>query len=90
MICLGSTYKDKDGVVHSRIKPTLTPGAVVTVPRSIVQYIVTEYGIVQMKAKSIWDRADALIHIAHPDFRDDLVKAANEMNIWTRSNRIVE
>jgi acyl-CoA hydrolase len=88
LICLSSTYTDKAGQVHSRINPTLTPGSVVTVPRSIVQYIVTEYGIIQMKGKSIWDRAEALISIAHPDFRDELVQAANDMNIWTNSNRI--
>ena len=88
LICLSSTYTDKAGQVHSRINPTLTPGSVVTVPRSIVQYIVTEYGIIQMKGKSIWDRAEALISIAHPDFRDELVQAANDMNIWTNSNKI--
>ncbi|NLB88118.1 MAG: butyryl-CoA:acetate CoA-transferase [Syntrophomonadaceae bacterium] len=49
LICLSSTYKDKEGNVHSRIKPTLTPGAIVTVPRSITHYVVTEYGIAQMK-----------------------------------------
>ena len=66
----------------------LTPGAIVTVPRSITHYVVTEYGIAQMKGKSTWQRAEALINIAHPDFRDELIKAAEEMNIWTRTNRI--
>lgn len=87
-ICLNSTYTDKNGVVHSRIRPTLSPGSIVTVPRSIVHYVVTEYGIVQLKGKSTWERAEALISIAHPDFRDELVKAAEEMNIWTRTNKI--
>lgn len=87
-ICINSTYTDKNGVVHSRIKPTLSPGSIVTVPRSIVHYVVTEYGIVQLKGKSTWERAEALIGIAHPDFRDELVKAAEDMNIWTKTNKI--
>ncbi|HZK43790.1 MAG TPA: acetyl-CoA hydrolase/transferase C-terminal domain-containing protein [Syntrophomonadaceae bacterium] len=88
LICMSSTYTDKEGKMHSRIKPFLTPGAIVTVPRSIVQYVVTEFGIVQLKAKSTWGRAEALISIAHPDFRDELIKSADEMNIWTKSNKI--
>ncbi|HPF45201.1 MAG TPA: acetyl-CoA hydrolase/transferase C-terminal domain-containing protein, partial [Syntrophomonadaceae bacterium] len=83
-----STFKDKEGQLHSRIKPTLSPGSVVTVPRTVVQYLVTEYGIASMKAQSVWGRAEALINIAHPDFRDDLLKAAKEMKIWSKTNRI--
>ncbi len=74
--------------MHSRIKPLLTPGGVVTVPRTQVQWLVTEYGKVNLKALSIWGRADALVSIAHPDFRDDLIKSAKEMKLWTRTNRI--
>lgn len=88
LICLSSTFKDSDGQIKSRIKPTLTPGAIVTVPRSITHYVVTEFGIVQLKGKSTWQRAEALISIAHPDFRDELIKSAEEMNIWTKSNQI--
>lgn len=87
IIALSSTYMDKDGGLKSRIQPTLTPGSVVTVPRSIVQYIATEYGLVQLKGKSTWERAAAMVSIAHPDFRDDLIKQAQEMKIWTRTNR---
>ena len=72
---------------RSRIVPAVLPGSIVTVPRSIVHYVVTEYGIVQLKGKSTWERAEALIGIAHPDFRDELVKRAEEMNIWVKSNR---
>lgn len=88
IISLSSTYKDKEGNLHSRIVPTLQPGSIVTVPRSIVQYICTEYGIVQLKGKTTWERAEALISIAHPDFRDELIKQAEEMNIWVQSNKI--
>jgi len=88
LICLSSTYVDKAGKLKSRIVPTLSLGAVVTVPRSIVHYVVTEYGVVMLKGKSTWQRAEALINIAHPQFRDELVKAAEEAKIWLRSNRI--
>ena len=87
IISLSSTYTDKDGNVHSRIVPTLKPGAIVTVPRSIVQYVVTEYGLVQLKGKSTWERAEELINISHPDFRDQLIIEAEKMNIWVKSNR---
>ncbi|MGR6835576.1 acetyl-CoA hydrolase/transferase family protein [Syntrophomonas erecta] len=87
-ICLNSTYKDKKDQLHSRIRPSLSPGTVVTVPRSMVHYVVTEYGIVQLKGKSTWERAEALINIAHPNFRDELIKAAQEMRIWKRTNKI--
>ncbi|NLW45647.1 MAG: butyryl-CoA:acetate CoA-transferase [Syntrophomonadaceae bacterium] len=88
MICLSSTFTDKDGRVQSRIRPTLTPGAVVTVPRSITSYVVTEYGIVNLKGKSTWQRSADLISIAHPDFRDELIKEAEKMKIWRRTNKI--
>jgi len=87
-ICLSSTYADKDGQLCSRIVPNLSPGSVVTVPRSMVQYVVTEYGIVQLKGKSTWRRAEALISIAHPQFQDELIKATQGMKIWVRSNKI--
>jgi butyryl-CoA:acetate CoA-transferase len=86
IIGLSSTYKDKDGAVHSRIVPTLQPGSIVTVPRSCVQYIATEFGIVQLKGKSTWERAEALIGIAHPMFRDELTKQARDMRIWLDHN----
>ena len=87
-ICMSSTYTDSSGTARSRIVPGLKPGTIVTLPRSLVHYVVTEYGIAQLKGKSTWDRAEALISIAHPDFRDGLVRQAESMNIWTRSNRI--
>jgi acyl-CoA hydrolase len=79
---LSSTFTDKKGNIHSRIVPTLKLGSIVTVPRSCVQYVATEYGIVQLKGKSTWQRAEALIGIAHPTFRDELTRQAREMKIW--------
>jgi butyryl-CoA:acetate CoA-transferase len=88
IICLSSTFTDKKGKIHSRIRPTLPPGTIVTVPRTIAHYIITEYGVINVKGKSTWQRAEALISIAHPDFRDELVQEAQRMGIWRRSNRI--
>jgi acyl-CoA hydrolase len=87
-ICINSTFKKKDGAIASRIVPTLSPGTIVTCPRSIVHYVVTEFGVAQLKAKSTWQRAEALINIAHPDFRDELIKHAEAMGIWRRTNKI--
>ncbi len=86
-ICLSSTKTMKDGSECSRIRPTLSPGTIVTVPRSLVHYVVTEYGITCMKGKTTWQRADSIINIAHPKFRDELIKEAEKMKIWTRSNK---
>ncbi|WP_088227266.1 acetyl-CoA hydrolase/transferase C-terminal domain-containing protein [Desulfosporosinus sp. FKB] len=88
LICLSSTFRDKEGNLQSRIKPTLTPGSIVTVPRSINYYVITEYGIAMLKGKSTWQRAEALINIAHPDFREKLIKEADAQKIWVRSNKI--
>lgn len=88
LICLSSTATLKDGSLVSRIKPTLSPATIVTVPRSIVYYVVTEYGIAMLKGKTTWQRAEALINIAHPDFRDELIKEAEKMKIWVRSNKL--
>ena len=81
-ICLPSTYKDKKGQLHSRIKGLMTLGAALTDTRPTVQFVVTEYGKVNLKGLSTWQRADALISIAHPDFREGLIAEAKELKIW--------
>lgn len=86
-ICLNSTMKGRDGVVRSRIVPSFVPGTIVTISRQLVDYLVTEYGVVKLGGNPTWQRAEKLISIAHPVFRDDLIKEAQRMNIWRRSNR---
>ncbi|HBP64153.1 MAG TPA: 4-hydroxybutyrate CoA-transferase [Desulfosporosinus sp.] len=70
----------KDGKI-SRITPTLTSGSAVTTSKNDVNYVVTEYGVAQLRGKSAKQRAQALIAIAHPDFRDELTEAAKKMNL---------
>jgi acyl-CoA hydrolase len=82
-ICLASTYERK-GVRKSRIVPALTAANIVTTPRSDMMYVVTEYGIVNLKGKSVPERAKALIGLAHPDFREELSREARERGIIPR------
>jgi acyl-CoA hydrolase len=64
----------------SRIVPFLDQGAGVVTTRAHVWYIVTEYGVAELHGRSIRERAEALIGIAHPDFRDELCRAAREVH----------
>lgn len=86
-ICCSSTFKSKDGQLHSRIRPTLAEGSVVTDTRTNTHFLVTEYGKVNLKGLSAWERAESIISIAHPDFRDELIAEAEKMKIWRRSNK---
>jgi acyl-CoA hydrolase len=84
---LPSCNIDDQGNIDSRIVPVLKTGAIVTDPRSVAQYIVTEYGKFNLKGKTVWQRAEGLINLAHPQVRDELVKKAEEQGIWRKSNR---
>lgn len=86
-ICCSSTFTTKDGQLKSRILPTLNQGSIVTDTRTNVHYLVTEYGKVNLKGLSTWERAEAIISIAHPQFRDELIAEADKMKIWRRSNK---
>lgn len=89
ILCCRSSYIDKQGVLQSRIIPTLSTGSIVTVPRSQTHIIVTEYGKADLAGRSAWERTERLISIAHPDKRDELIKEAETMNIWRRTNKRV-
>ena len=75
IIALTSTTPDGK---KSRIVPYLPPGSAVTHPRHCVQYIVTEFGVADLRGKSLRERAEALISIAHPHFREELSKFSKE------------
>lgn len=86
-ICCSSTFTTKDGQLKSRILPTLNPGSIVTDTRANIHYLVTEYGKVNLKGLSTWQKTEAIISVAHPDFRDELIAEAEKMKIWRRSNK---
>ncbi len=81
-LALYSSYTDKEGKRHSKIKPMLTTGAVVTTARADVQYVVTEYGIAALKGFSMAERAKRLISIAHPEFREELTFEAKKLFLF--------
>ena len=83
-MCLSSVF-EKKGVRKSRIVLELTPGNIVTTPRTDVMYVVTEYGMVNLKGKSIPERARAMISLAHPDFREELERQAYENRLIPRA-----
>ena len=83
-ICMSSTY-EREGVRRSRVVLSLTPGNVTTAPRSDVMYVVTEQGIVNLKGRSVPERAMLMISIAHPDFRDDLEREARDHDLLPRA-----
>ena len=67
-----SSRVDRNGNLVSSIVPELPPGSPITVPRTYAHYIVTEYGIADIRYKSRRQRAEELINIAHPDLREEL------------------
>ena len=75
LICLPSTYGSGDAV-RSRIVPWFEAGTVITTPRHQVDVIVTEYGAAELMGKTIRQRGVELASVAHPDFRDELLEAA--------------
>lgn len=85
-ICMTSSFVDKERIRQSRIVPHFN-GDIVTDPRSQAYYIVTEFGAVNLAGRSTWERAERLISIAHPDFREKLIDAAEQQKIWRRSNK---
>jgi len=86
-LTMSSTFRKKDGQLCSRILPHFTNGDIITTPRAQVPCIVTEYGMAEPTGLPTWQRAEAIISIAHPDFRDELIAAAEKQGIWRRSNK---
>ena len=86
-LAMPSTFTDKEGVKHSRILPKFTDGDVITTPRTQAPTMVTEYGTARLSGLSTWERAEKIIAIAHPDFREELIAAAQQQKIWRRSNK---
>ncbi|MCR4442450.1 MAG: acetyl-CoA hydrolase/transferase C-terminal domain-containing protein [Peptococcaceae bacterium] len=77
-----AVYSTAKGGTISTIQPWLSPGAAVTLQRNNVDYVVTEYGIACLKARTIRERVENLIAVAHPDFRAELRETAFKHEIW--------
>lgn len=87
-ICLSSKFFNKKlDKEESRILSQFPAGSAISVPRPCTHYLVTEYGIFNCKGRSTWERAEGIINLAAPEFRDDLIKDAEKMGIWRNSNK---
>ncbi len=81
ILSLNSTYTDKNGKLQTKIMPTFPAGTIVTTPRTLVEYIITEYGVANLRLRTVKERAKSLIGISHPEFRDQLTFEAKK-NGW--------
>ena len=77
-VCLNATHKKKDGTLKSNIVPYIAGGSTVSAPRTMIQYVATEYGIAKLSGKTLRERAEAMVAISHPDFRDELLRYAQD------------
>ena len=77
-ICINSSRVTKDGERKSNIVAAIPGGSTISAPRTMIQYVATEYGIAELSGKSLRERAEAMAAIAHPDFREELLKYARE------------
>ena len=75
-ICIESSRVDKKGVRHSNIVPAITAGSAISGPRALIQNVATEYGVAHLTGLSLKERAQAMIAVAHPDFRAELQEYA--------------
>lgn len=80
-IAFNSQWFDKLGKPHSKIVISHPPGTAVTTPRAEVEYIVTEFGVADLKYQTLEERAKRLIEIAHPDFKDELTYEAKKYGL---------
>ena len=77
-VCLNSARKDKEGNLKSNIVPFIPGGSTVSAPRTMVHYVATEYGVAKLSGLSLLERAEAMASVAHPDFREELLKYARD------------
>ena len=77
-ICMNASRVTKDGERKSNILPAIPGGSTVSAPRTMIQYVATEYGVVKLSGLSVLERAQAMISVAQPDFREELTKYAQE------------
>lgn len=75
-ICIESSRVDKKGVRHSNIVPAIAAGSAISGPRALIQNVATEYGVAHLTGLSLKERAQAIIAVAHPDFRAELQEYA--------------
>ena len=91
IICLNSVSEktDSEGNIKkaSNIKAVLPSGATVGISKNFSYYIATEYGCRNLKGLSVWEKAEAVIMLSHPDFREGLIKDAGRLKIWRQSNK---
>ena len=77
-ICINSSRVTKDGERKSNIVAAIPSGSTVSAPRTMIDCVATEYGVARLMGKSLRERAEAMASIAHPDFREELMKYARE------------
>ena len=77
-VCINSSRVDKTGTRKSNIVAAIPSGSTVSAPRTMIQYVATEYGVVKLSGLSLLERAQAMISVAHPDFREELTQYAQE------------
>lgn len=77
-ICLNAARKAKDGSLVSNIVPFIPAGSTVSAARGLIHYVATEYGVAKLSGLSLRERAEAMIAIAHPQFREELAQYAKE------------
>ena len=90
---LGKQLADLSYLTNGNVITILTDAAkangveIVTDTRANTDYLVTEYGVARLKGLTAWERAEALINIAHPDFREQLIADAEKMGLWRKSSK---
>ena len=77
-ICINAARKDKEGNLKSNIVPFIPGGSTVSAPRTLIHYVATEYGVAKLSGLSLLERAEAMASVAHPNFREELLKYARD------------